>query len=119
MYFASEDFEAEAGKTPYENMVNSLAEKGNKEFTANGKNWSATRQDDSVVSQLIADHNTDSVLENAARDASYQEMKKNLQASRVLDYVENSHGIQKDMYQVTKAEDGRHAGTRPKGGNQR
>ncbi len=107
MFYSEEKFAAEAGKTFYKTLVDSLSQSGTKEFTANGKAWSdTTRKDDSLVSQLIADHNSNAVLASAANDANYRELKQNLQAGRVLDRLSKTHGIQPDLYPVVKADDG-------------
>lgn len=107
MFYSEEKFAASAGKTSYQAMVDSLSQTGTKEFTANGQAWSETaRKDDSLVSQLIADHNSQAVLASAANDATYQEMKQNLQAGRVIDRLSKTHGLQPDLYPVVTADDG-------------
>lgn len=107
LFYSEEKFAASAGKTSYQTMVESLSQTGTKEFTANGQAWSDTaRKDDSLVSQLIADHNSQAVLASAANDATYREMKQNLQAGRVIDRLTKTHGLQADLYPVVKADDG-------------
>lgn len=88
-------------------MVKDLDRTGQKGFTA-GREWTSTqRKEDSVIGQYVADLNADKVIENAAKRADYKEVIGNLEASRVLDHVSKSHGIDPTAYQVVTDKDGK------------
>lgn len=88
-------------------MVKDLDRTGQKAFTA-GREWTSTqRKEDSVIGQYVADLNADKVIENAAKRADYKEVIGNLEASRVLDHVSKSHGIDPSGYQVITDKDGK------------
>jgi Ti-type conjugative transfer relaxase TraA len=91
-----------------EDMIQKLDRAGRKEFSAaEGVEWTSTiRPEDSRIGQLIAEMNAEKVIRQAAMAASYKEIKANLDATRLLDYLSKSHSLIPEQYSITTDEQG-------------
>lgn len=90
-------------------LVKRLGQAGRKEFTFDPTRpeWEGTRQQDSVVAQVVADYRAEKYIEHVSTRANFKELRDRLQADRVLDHVVKSHGVVADRYSITKDADGR------------
>lgn len=95
--------------TTIDDMVKGLDRTGHKAFTVDSENasWQKTdRPSDSVVGQLLAEINAEKAIRDAAHSASYQEIIKNLDPKRVLDYVSKVYGAELEKYEIVQADNG-------------
>lgn len=72
------------------------------------------RSQDNVVGQLKAEQETKAEAEKAARAEAFKTLKRELEASRLLAHLSQTHGVIPDKYTITKGKDG---GDRIKAGN--
>lgn len=86
-------------------LIKSVQKTARAEFTADHE-WTAMRQNDGVVAQIIAERGAAKVIEKAAQSARSQEINAGLSAQRLLDYVSKSHGVDVTKYEITLAKDG-------------
>lgn len=91
-----------------EDMVKGLDRAGQKAFSAgDGMEWTSTvRPEGSRIGQLIAEMNAEKVIRQAARTASYKEIRANLDAKRLLDYLSKSHGLDPDACEIVTDDQG-------------
>ncbi|PXX73675.1 LPD7 domain-containing protein [Rivihabitans pingtungensis] len=64
------------------------------------------RSTDSVTGQLLADQQERATQAKAANLAEFAQIKRELDARRLLAHLSKTHGVIPDKYQVTKAKDG-------------
>jgi hypothetical protein len=64
------------------------------------------RQADSVVSQVVRDHQERKQARSAEGQTEFQAIKQQLDARRLLVELSQSHGVIPEKYEVTKAKDG-------------
>jgi len=90
-------------------LVKRLGQAGRKEFTFDPSRpeWETTRQQNSVVAQVVADYAAEKYIEHVSTRANFKELRDRLQADRVLDHVVKSHGVVAERYSITKDQDGR------------
>lgn len=91
-----------------DDMIDKLDRASRKEFSAEeGVEWtSAVRPEDSRIGQIIAQMNADKVIKQAAMTAKYKEIKDNLDAARLLDYLSKSHGLIQEQHEIVTDEQG-------------
>jgi len=64
------------------------------------------RSQDNVVGQLKADQEAGAQAEKAARTEEFKTLKRELEASRLLDHLSQTHGVIPDKYTITQGKDG-------------
>ena len=64
------------------------------------------RSQDNVVGQLKAEQEIKAEAEKAARAEAFKTLKRELEASRLLAHLSQTHGVIPDKYAITKGKDG-------------
>lgn len=99
----------EMQETTFTGLVKKLAIEGRKDFShdADKPEWSEVRASDSVVAQHMADLQADKLIERTSQKAFFQELKDNLNADRLLDYLATMKGVVRERYSISKDAEGR------------
>ena len=94
LFVSEEDFKN------VDELVKTLDRANEKAFTAS-KTWTDTkRPEDSVIGQMIADLNSEKVIQRAATTASHKEVVANLEIRRVLNHASKVYGLDPKAFEV-------------------
>lgn len=103
------EFEAIEQAAAFAALTSQVSGASKKEFShqEGAPEWSEVRASDSVVAQHMADLQADKLIERTSHKAYFQELKDNLNADRVLDYLATMKGVVRERYTIAKDTDGR------------
>lgn len=104
-----EEAKAEAERAGLAALIRRVGQASKKEFSHQEHlpEWSAVRESDSVVAQLMADLEGEKLIERTAQKANFREVRDNLDAGQLLDYLAAVKGVVSERYAITKDDQGR------------